>query len=113
MGLSFYVRLALRCAAASHDGPNIDDLAILSDIIAIEGVSALIKIRAVDLQAITKLRGFFPVLPSQSAIFRALHSHLQPRHPLYFVFSFGNGFVAVISGDYVRVMLTVDSGQDS
>ncbi len=106
------MRLALSCAASSHDGPYIDDLVSLGNIIAIEGVGTLIKISAVYLQAITELRGLFSVLPSQSAILRPLNSYLQPRHSLYFVSCFGNRFGAVIGSNNVRVMLTVDSGQD-
>ena len=62
--VGLYIRLALSCAASSHDGPYIDDLVILGDIISVESIGALIKIGAVDFQAIAELRGLFSVLPS-------------------------------------------------
>jgi len=57
-------RLALSYTASSHDGPHIDDLVTLGNVVAVEGVGALIKIGAVDLHTVTELRCLLPIFPS-------------------------------------------------
>ena len=55
--------LALGCAAPAHDGPYVYDLVSLGDVVAVEGVGALVEVGAVDIQPVAEfgcLVAFFP-----------------------------------------------------
>ena len=48
------MKLALIGAGSAHDGPDIDDLVALSDVITVVAIGAHVEVGAEDIEAITE-----------------------------------------------------------
>src|SRR5215469_6207048 len=104
--------LSLRGAAASHDGPSIEDPIALRNVVTIIVVRAVVQNGAINLDAFAEFEASIAILPLQQTVLSALRAHVNPGFSLDSVRRAHAGLVAVIDGGLAGMPLAVDGGEN-